>query len=370
MTAPYPELTSIPLDRPLADGIAAFVAPLERGLSWRDASKIPRTARKLSRARAALAVAAAVFGGHHLYVSAVPGHHVARRTHAAIRGPRASRLYEFLCLNRTIDAQELSFAHDGRALDAFAASQAVIRRDDQLLLPVTLSPWGDRYYFTESLHLRENAHAYGSRGAPLDPETDVQIRWLRRTFAGRTFDRFLELGTGTGVVLLELAGIARHLEGGEFEHRSLGFAIMNGHRHAPAARFFWTDLFSGARGRYDLVHFAPWHPSESSLHLLLGFLDQLGDHLTPAGEAVMFVSHYGDARDDVVLTPLARKLAERGFVATQDVVHAFTDGAGRLAAQSFLHLRRGTAREVITTKPSPALAWFQARRAAAALRSV
>lgn len=369
MPVPYPELLSVPLDEAFAEALRRFVAPFERVLSWPELSLIPRERQASSIPRALLGLAGTLARREHPYVAKTAGHDLARAAHATLRGSQAARWFDFLCLNQAIDVRQLAPLWRPEALEPFVEAKVLLRRDGTVMLPVTVVPWGHRWYAAESLHLRANAAEYGTRGAPLDPETDVQIRWFRRTYAGRRFRRFFEAGTGTGVVTLELAALASQREGGEYDARGLSFARVNGALWDRDVRFVYTDVLSGARGRYDLLHFAPWQPTESTLHLVLGYLDALPEHLDDDGEAVVFVSHHGEADDDAVLTPIAERLARHGLSADQDTLNAYDHGAAGVVAQSFLRIRRQRRPRPISLLPSAGRAMHLLRRRLAALRA-
>ena len=365
---PYPELLSVPLDEAFAEALRRFVAPLARSLSWPELSLIPRERHTSSIPRALLGLAGTLTRGEHPYLAKTAGQDLARAAHATLRGSQAARWFDFLCLNQAVDVRQLAPAWRPDELEPFVEAKVLLRRDGTVMLPVTVVPWGRRWYAAESLHLREHAAAYGTRGAPLDPETDVQIRWFRRTYSGRRFRRFFEAGTGTGVVTLELAELASQREGGEYDARGLAFARVNGALWDRDVRFVYTDVLSGAHGSYDLLHFAPWQPTESTLHLVLAYLDALPMHLAEDGEAVVFVSHQGEADDDAVLTPIADTLARHGLSADQDTLNAYDHGAAGVVAQSFLRIRRQTRARPITPLPTRGRAIHQLRRRLATLR--
>lgn len=367
-TAPWPELTTLRFDAAFAEHLRAFVAPFAQSLSWPELSLIPRERHPASLARTGASLARAVAQGQHLYLAKTPGQSLLRSTYALLRGERAARWYDLLCLNQVLDVRELAPAWSVRELDRFVDAGVLLRRDTVVMLPLTIVPWGARWYAGESLHLRENAALYGTRGVPLDPETHEQIRWFRRAYAGRRFRRFFESGTGSGIVTLELADLAAAREGGEYDARGLMFAQLNGALHDPSVRFVETDVLSGARGTYDLMHFAPWQPTESTLHLVLAYLEAVPQHLDPDGEAVVFVSHRGDARDDRVLTPISDTLDRLGLIAEQDVLNAYDHGESGVVGQSFLRVRRGRRAQPIMPLRTARWLAFEARRALRARR--
>lgn len=341
---PYPELLDLRLDEAFVASLRRFLEPFERLVSWRALSKIPYLRREGGLARRARDLVALELAGQYGYLAKASTHDVALTLTALREGVSAVRIFDFLCMNYAVDERVLSFAYTPSALDAFVAEGVLLRRGSALMLPVTIVPFEDRWFIADSWHLKENRERYGVGGAPLDFESELQIRYLRSTFGTqRRFRRFLEIGTGTGIVMFNVRAFADQCEGGEYDPRNLAFARAN-HTLCPDAnlRFFPTDLLSGATGEYDLITFSPWQPTDEYLDLPLRFVEQAAAHLAPDGQIVLFVSHERNDTADTVLGALSEKMAALGLCAEQDVVNTF--GASRrgeaiVMGQSFLRIR-------------------------------
>ncbi|WP_377153841.1 HemK2/MTQ2 family protein methyltransferase [Roseateles sp. UC29_93] len=156
--------------------------------------------------------------------------------------------------------------------------------------------------------------------------TAALLRQLR--LIGPFSGRALEMGTGSGVVLAALAAAgARELVGVDIEPEAVDHAraLLRAQR-IPHATVHHGDLWEPLRGeRFDLIAFDPpqlplqddctdgarlrsWSDGgREGREVLDRFLDGLGDHLAPAGVAVLTHSSF------VGLEETTRRLSVQGL---------------------------------------------------------
>lgn len=123
---------------------------------------------------------------------------------------------------------------------------------------------------------------------------------LARAADGRTGDRLLEVGTGTGVVAAVTRSGFDRVEAVDIDPDAVELARKN----LPDADVHRSDLFEDVDGEFDLVLFNPpylpsekplqqeraWNGGEDGREVLTRFVKDLPDHLAPGGSAFILVS--------------------------------------------------------------------------------
>lgn len=344
-----PEVRDVRLDAPFVQSLRALVTRLEPHFAWREFTKIPRARVDGPPTRQLRDLIGIELLGRHGHLATSTSHELSRALSVWRNGLPAQRLFELLCLNLAIDERDLAFALSREEVESFVAARVLFRRGSTVMMPVSLLPYGDRWYIGESWHLKDNAELYGTQGAPVGYDTSLQIEYLKQRLGRRRLGRMLEVGPGTGIVLLEMGGFAESREGAEYDARTLAFAEANLRLHGDGgARVFASDLLSGASGRYDLVVFNPWQPSEDHFGLIARFLEQARDHLSDRGAISLLLNTRREGPREPLMESLSAKLAELGLEAERDIVHTFSvrtaDGSPALRAQHFSWITRASGR--------------------------
>lgn len=360
-----PEVRDVRLDAPFVHAVRDLVGRLEPHFSWREFTKIPRARVSGTPSRQLRDLVGIELLGHHGHLATSTAHELSRALSVWRSGLPAQRLFELLCLNLAVDERDLAFALSPQDVERFVAARVLFRRGATVMMPVSLLPYGDRWYIGESWHLKDNAELYGTQGAPVGYDTSLQIEYLKQRLGRRRLARMLEIGPGTGIVLLEMGGYAERREGAEYDARTLAFAEANLRLHGDdGASVFASDLLSGASGRYDLVVFNPWQPSEEHFGLIARFLEQARDHLAEQGAISLLLNTRREGPREPLMESLSAKLAELGLTAERDIVHTFSvrtaDGSPALRAQHFSWITqaRGRSRAGANITDRRSLSWL------------
>ena len=132
-------------------------------------------------------------------------------------------------------------------------------------------------------------------------------------------ERFLEVGTGTGLIALH-AATTTDAVATDVNPAAVALARANARRNGVRLEVVRTDLMAGLRGPFDVVAFNPpylsgmpsdsldraWHGGEQGSEIAVRFLSDLPRVLESEGRAYLLLSHANSA---------ARFLAETAFVA-------------------------------------------------------
>lgn len=112
------------------------------------------------------------------------------------------------------------------------------------------------------------------------PETEFLVDLIVRS--GRTFQHTLDVGTGSGVILLSLmkAGITKAGTGSDLSEKALGVARINQKRLRIKADLILSDRFKNISGYFDLIVSNPPY-IKASLHrdLVQSSVEKFEPHL-------------------------------------------------------------------------------------------
>jgi SAM-dependent methyltransferase len=276
-------------------------------------------------------------------------------------GRQGLLLYRFLCAGAEVSQEELSGVLRPADIDEFREAGLLLARGDRLLLAVRLAPYRDYCYVAPSPQLTEHRDLYGIEPPYLWEPTHWQVLLLEQFLRRRRCTRMLELGSGIGVVSLEMRPFVPQREGAEISPLSLEYARANQElRGDDGVSFYQSDVFSSVSGQFDLIVFAPWQPTEFALPLPLRFLRQLPEFLTTDGTALLLLDSLLAQGRDEVLREVVAVLKEQSLMAQRQILAIYRDrrdarGEG-VAAVSALWIQRG---EGGTVRPLRDLEWLQ-----------
>lgn len=159
-----------------------------------------------------------------------------------------------------------------------------------------------------NLHFQEDSDVYR-------PSEDSYL--LLEAIALEEGERFLEVGTGTGLVALHAARRSRAMAT-DANRRAVELARSNARRNGLDLGVVWTNLAAGVKGPFDVVVFNPpylegrprdgldlaWAGGLQGSEVSLRFLGDLPRLLGPRGRAYLLLSRANAA---------ARTEAERRF---------------------------------------------------------
>ncbi len=324
MTAPAPRAPARDgsFDEAFLAALDGYVAALSARVSWRRLRRVPveaLAAGRLRRIRDALGIGANAAGS---FLTPSPRHAVelARLTQ---EDPRAALVYRFACANEAIGEDELAGLLEPTLAAKVREVGLVVRTADGLRATVSLAPYGDRAYVADA----RGPTAPGEHPVYLGLSSLQELGYCRTRLPAGKRDKALEIGSGTGIVLLELADRYAHWEGAEYDPRGVAFARANARLQGVThARFYQSDVFSNVRGRFDMILFNPWQPSEGSLPLIERFVLGIPDHLEPDGKVMLLLETARVAGRDLVLDHIAGWLRTIGMSAERQVVSAYRRG--------------------------------------------
>ncbi len=112
------------------------------------------------------------------------------------------------------------------------------------------------------------------------PETEILVDMIVRS--GRKFKKVLDVGTGSGVILLSLlkAGVAQEGTGSDISHEALEVAKINQRHLRVSSELIQSDRFQNIKDKFDLiVSNPPYIKASAHRGLVQNTVDSYEPHL-------------------------------------------------------------------------------------------
>ena len=148
-----------------------------------------------------------------------------------------------------------------------------------------------------------------------------QIKIIKDIISERTARSYLEMGTGVGIIAMEMTGLVQRSLGLEIYNRNLEFAFLNKKLNGNSEiEFKESDLFSSTMERFDCISFYPWAPTENSIDLVKSFLTSSPAHMTDNGCVVLITESYSRHGERYVDEVVSDCLRMTGLCATKRIL--------------------------------------------------
>jgi hypothetical protein len=324
----YSEILHLRLDEKFLSVLKEFISHVQPLISWEEFGTVPFATSNPNMRVFLRDLYNIILRKRYAYLSYSPAQNYLLRRLTKRANEKSYLLFSFLCLNDQVDESQLVGLIGRASVNRYVDFGLFIRRDDRLLLPFTLVPYQSYFYISEALHVDANRHLYGIQPAHIGIHTHLQVEYLKRRLRNQRIESMLEMGCGIGIVSLEMSEKIQRVEGVELYDRNLLFAYANKSlRDDRRVLFHQSNLFSSVRGRYDLIVFAPWIPSEGSLELIKQFLREAPSFLTQQGHIMLLLSSQCTNGRDTVLDEIMGILQEESLRACQDMICSYTENS-------------------------------------------
>ncbi len=326
-------------DDVFVDALGEWLAALRKLASWRRLGQIPVEPLQAGRLRAIADRRRVKARGAEAFLVPSPLH-ASALAQLEREDPAAAFVYRIACLNETcgpkLARQQLGADFVARML----AHGVLTPTPDGLRATVAVAPFGDRAYLADA----RGPAPSGERAVYIGLTSLQELEYCRPRLPFGRRRRALEIGTGTGIVVLELRSHYDRWEGAEYDPRSVAFSRANARLcGADNVEFYPSDLFSGVTGRFDLILFNPWQPSEGSVDLIERFLLEAPDHLEDDARILLLLDCAAVQGRDLVLDRVRDALRRTGLSADRQILSAYRRGGApaSIGVSSALWIGRG-----------------------------
>lgn len=279
-------------------------------------------------------------------------------------GAASVQQFKFLCCSESLPRQLLTtWLGAERVAAALDKGVLIANGADELTLAIRCVPYHDRLYAADSRIVEDHGRHHSLSPAHINLQTHENIVWLRRHLRGRRVKRMLEMGSGIGMVSLELADLVGERVGAELSERSYQFSQVNRRLRADrAVVFVQSNLFANVDGSFDLIFFNPWQPSSGCVDVIERFLLESLPRLNRDGEIALWVSTEPvPEAQEPVLQAASRFAAEQKTAIDRYVIRSWWagQGVGTISCLVFSRTRRPVHRTVVDHKSTE---WYLRRK--------
>lgn len=164
-----------------------------------------------------------------------------------------------------------------------------------------------------------------------NPSDDSEL--LLRVVEVSPGERFLEMGTGSGLVAIHAAKAGAQVTAADSNPHAIECARRNAARNGVRIELVLSDLFENVHGLFDVIAFNPpylpgsprstswieraWSGGEEGNELILRFLQSAWRHLLPGGRIYLILSSLGG------LMPVLKAARERYALEMLEEKHMF-----------------------------------------------
>ena len=319
-----PEIELIDFNENFMGGLRGFISDLGRNIPWDKFSRIPIVDTEKTLVKDIFTLSFLRSKNECAFLESLYLNQSRPKNLKLNNGGFSEILFRFLCMNEWVSEDDLEKILGRNSLNTYIDCGLFVKRKNQLLFPLCMAPYRDSFYLSESQHVIRNKDLYGFPPAHISIQSHFYIEYLKNFLRGKNIKRMLEVGSGIGIISLELSDIVPDRTGVEINTRDVMFANANRSlRQDLNSRFRQSDLFSNVDGQYDLITFNPWQPSEDYLDLVVDYLNQAVDYLAERGIISLWISSSYINKEDKVLKTIESVLVKHSLVATRDIAYSF-----------------------------------------------
>lgn len=363
----YSELLNLELNSKV-NSLKDFISKVDYLIDWERFGKIPHRPSTSNLIRYCIDLFNIRLRKQYSFLLSSPIHHYLFKRLCRQTNAQTGLLFKFLCLNAQIEESLLYDILNRDEINNYVRCGLFIKHNDKIFLPFTILPYRNYYYLSDSKYIIENRNLYGIGPAHIGHPTHLQVIFLKNMLKDKHILRMLEMGSGIGIITIEMCEFVKEREGAEIYKRNIEFSLANKElRNDENVRFYQSDLFSNVKGKFDLISFNPWQPRDGGMPVIRKFLEQAPFFLTKDGNIFLLIYS-----NNIVLDEIAQILHKNSMIASNTITNSFylteQDGNISLYTSNFLwieHLKADKHKKlkrVIQTRRNLKWAVFIARR--------
>ena len=181
-------------------------------------------------------------------------------------------------------------------------NKLILKFKDKFVLKISFVPY-ENFIF-----LRDSYKTYQSRFDPkksgesvwMGADSIMFLRFLKKFLKGRFFNKIIEIGSGTGVIINSISKKSKFCEAIDYNKKAVQYTWLNSKfNNIKNVKTYYSNLFSKVKGKFDLIIANPWFVDlkKGGLEEAPYIVNKLDKHLNKEGYLLMILNSY--VKEDV-----------------------------------------------------------------------
>ena len=203
-------------------------------------------------------------------------------------------------------------------LEKVIKNEIVLKNKDRFIFKISFVPYKN-YIF-----LRDNYRIYKSRFDPkksgksvwMGGDSIMFLRFLDKFLIGKKFNRIIEIGSGTGIVINSISKKSKFCEAIDYNRQAVEYTFLNTKLNKiKNIKIYYSNLFSNIKNKFDLIVANPWFVDlkKGGLEEAPYIIDKLDNHLNKKGYLLMILNSYVKKGKDTAYSYLKKITIKKNF---------------------------------------------------------
>ena len=214
-------------------------------------------------------------------------------------------LRKIFYLNESFSKQEIEFFFKKKEIRSLIKSGIILQKKEILRLNFSFVP------YKKFIFVRDQSSVYKGWFNPkkllnkvwMGSDTIIFLRFLEKYLKRKNFKKALEIGSGTGTVILSLSQNFEINEAVDINSKAVKITFLNAKiNNVENFKIYKSNLYQKIKGKYDLIISNPWFVDlrKGGLEVLPKIIDKLDKYLEDNGTCLLLMNSFFKNKKDTL----------------------------------------------------------------------
>ena len=214
-------------------------------------------------------------------------------------------LRKIFYLNESFSKQEIEFFFKKKEIRSLIKSGIILQKKEILRLNFSFVP------YKKFIFVRDQSSVYKGWFNPkkllnkvwMGSDTIIFLRFLEKYLKRKNFKKALEIGSGTGTVILSLSQNFEINEAVDINSKAVKITFLNAKiNNVENFKIHKSNLYQKIKGKYDLIISNPWFVDlrKGGLEVLPKIIDKLDKYLEDNGTCLLLMNSFFKNKKDTL----------------------------------------------------------------------
>lgn len=225
---------------------------------------------------------------------------------------------DFFYYNRSIKYENLIEIIPKNIIIASIKNNIISKKNSYYSSNISLVP------YKKLIFLRDSFKIYQDRFDPMKSgdfvwmggDSVMFLRFLENYLKKKSFKRIIEIGSGSGIVIISLSNKSKNCEAIDYNRRAVDYTSLNTKINAiKNLKSYYSNIFNKVRGKFDLIIANPWFVNikKGGLEEAPYIIKKLDKHLEKKGFLLMLLNSYVKKNKDTAYLYLKKLAFKNNF---------------------------------------------------------